>query len=169
MQPQPTTPGATRTLSSGNGGGNDYNSPPVDWCVQCTGGANSIGGITVQRGDAAHGQPGNYGDAVNTMTAGSDGCTTTVTKTYDNDDVKLRNMKAPAPQVAPPQAPVTPLVAAGIRYLASRVTALITCACLNPFFLSFHVSLFKVLWISRREVGSFGCGLGVPRLGSIRR
>jgi hypothetical protein len=89
VQPQPTTPGATRTLSSGNGGGNDYNSPPVDWRVQCAGGANSIGCITVQRGDAAYGQPGNYGDAVNTITAGSHGSTTTTTKTYDNGDVKI--------------------------------------------------------------------------------
>ena len=63
-----------------------------------------IAGTTVQRGDVAYGQPGNYGDAVNTLTAGSDGGTTTVTKTYDNGDVKLRNMRAPAPQATPPQA-----------------------------------------------------------------
>jgi hypothetical protein len=112
VQPQPTTPGATRTLSSGN----DYNSPPMDWRVWCTGGANGIGCITVQRGDVAYGQPGNDVDAVNTITAGSDGGTTTVTKTYDNGDVKLRNMRAPAPQATPPQAPVTPL-AAQIKHL----------------------------------------------------
>jgi hypothetical protein len=48
-----------------------------------------MGGATVQRGDVAYGQPGNYGDAVNTITAGSHGSTTTVTKTYDNGDVKI--------------------------------------------------------------------------------
>lgn len=128
-----------------------------------------IAGTTVQRGDVAYGQPGNYGDAVNTITAGSGGGTTTVTKTYDNGDVKLRNMRAPAPQAAPPQAPVTPPVAARIRYLASRVTAFITCLFKPSFFLSFQTFLYLKPCGFQREVGSFGSGLGVPRRGSIRR
>jgi len=94
VQPQPTTPGTTRTLSSGNGGGNDYNSSPVDWCVQRTGSVNSVGGAAVQRSDVAYGQPGNYGDAVNTVTAGSDGNITTVTKTYVNGGVKIEKYES---------------------------------------------------------------------------
>jgi hypothetical protein len=90
VQPQLTIPGTTRTLSSGN----DYNSSPVDWRVQRTGSVNSVGDATVQRSDVAYGQPGNCGDAVNTVTAGSDGSTTTATKTYNDGGVKIKKYES---------------------------------------------------------------------------
>jgi uncharacterized membrane protein YgcG len=83
-QPQPTTPDA------GVGGGNNNDdSPPWDWCISCTGAANSGGGTTVQRGDVAYGQPRNFNNVPNTITATSDGDTITVIKTYDNGDVQI--------------------------------------------------------------------------------
>ncbi len=82
-EPQPTTPDS----GSGGGSNNNNDSPPWDWCIECTGTAND-NGYTVQRGDEAYGQPGNFENVPNTVSVEPDG---TVVKTYDNGDVHVSN------------------------------------------------------------------------------
>jgi hypothetical protein len=83
-QPVPTTP----DTGSGSGGGSGGGSPPVDFCVDCTGAANKGSGHTIQRGDEAYGNPSNFNNVPSSVSAASDSSTTTVTKTYDNGDVQ---------------------------------------------------------------------------------